>query len=192
MSHVERVSRGQGPCHWERVVGAGHRRSWSRRPCDWAVLDYGFEQGRQHGAVSPADMCGVRLPHRENNYGGGGGGESDGVTVFVKGFDPSYGSEDEVREALQETFKDCGEIKSIRLPSDREAGTLKGFAYIEFGSTEAKVGWTGSAGGTKRSWTCAWLRSSHKGATPGVTPSQQRMRAPPALGAGKNPGTPSS
>ncbi len=126
---------------------------------------------------APVDMCGVCVSfHRENNYGGGGGGESDGVTVFVKGFDPSYGSEDEVREALQETFKDCGEIKSIRLPSDREAGTLKGFAYIEFGSTEAKVGWTGRAGATKRSCTCASLGLSHKGAASGVPLTQQRVR----------------
>ncbi|GIM11964.1 hypothetical protein Vretimale_15398, partial [Volvox reticuliferus] len=73
--------------------------------------------------------------------GGGGGanaGDIDGTTIFVKGFDVNYGSEDDIRAALEETFGGCGTIKSIRMPSDREAGTLKGFAYIEFDSTEAK------------------------------------------------------
>ncbi len=129
--------------------------------------------------------------------GGGGGGSDDGTTVFVKGFDVNFGSEDDVRmlrdvparpshshedavelccpwarcwcsvpqhtprclgraahpfrallprslvqvrAALQEAFGDCGEVKNIRLPSDRESGSLKGFAYIEFATTEAKVG----------------------------------------------------
>ena len=45
----------------------------------------------------------------------------------------------QIRGAFEEAFKECGEIKSIRLPSDREAGVLKGFAYIEFDSVEAKV-----------------------------------------------------
>jgi nucleolin len=55
----------------------------------------------------------------------------------VKGFDTSEG-EDAAKSALMEAFADCGEISYIRMPSDRESGELKGFAYIEFGSAEAK------------------------------------------------------
>lgn len=46
--------------------------------------------------------------------------------------------EDAARSALQELFGECGEVVNIRLPSDRESGELKGIAYIEFGSAEAK------------------------------------------------------
>ena len=62
----------------------------------------------------------------------------DSLTVFVKGFDTSEG-EDAAKGALMEAFADCGEISYIRMPSDRESGELKGFAYIEFGSAEAKA-----------------------------------------------------
>ena len=48
--------------------------------------------------------------------------------------------EDDVRAALTETFQACGEINSVRLPTDRETGSLKGFGFIEFASNEAKVG----------------------------------------------------
>ena len=56
----------------------------------------------------------------------------------MKGFDVEQ-EEDDVRTALMEAFKDCGDISSMRLPSDRDTGALKGFGYIEFGSAEAKV-----------------------------------------------------
>ena len=45
-----------------------------------------------------------------------------------------------MRAALTETFQACGEINSVRLPTDRETGSLKGFGFIEFASNEAKVG----------------------------------------------------
>ncbi|GFH26067.1 uncharacterized protein HaLaN_24152 [Haematococcus lacustris] len=57
--------------------------------------------------------------------GGSGGGDPEGTTVFIKGFDTSQ-AEDDIKAALEEAFGECGEIKSIRLPSDRESGTLKG------------------------------------------------------------------
>ena len=44
---------------------------------------------------------------------------SDPTTIFVKGFDKYQGEED-VRQALTEVFQDCGEIASVRLPTDRE------------------------------------------------------------------------
>lgn len=63
----------------------------------------------------------------------------DSNTIFVKGFDSSLG-EDGVRDALTETFSKYGEVKAVRLPTDRETGDLKGIGFIEFGSQDAKVG----------------------------------------------------
>ncbi len=63
----------------------------------------------------------------------------DSNTIFVKGFDSSLG-EDGVRSALTETFSRFGEVKAVRLPTDRETGDLKGIGFVEFGSQEAKVG----------------------------------------------------
>lgn len=55
----------------------------------------------------------------------------------MQGFD-KYQGEDDIRGALQEAFGTCGDISSVRIPCDRESGELKGFAYIEFGSKQAK------------------------------------------------------
>ncbi|KAF8960957.1 hypothetical protein BGZ46_001464 [Entomortierella lignicola] len=52
-------------------------------------------------------------------------------------------TEDDIRGA----FAECGEIISIRLPTDRETGQPKGFGYIQFSSIEeakAAVAWNGS------------------------------------------------
>jgi hypothetical protein len=45
-----------------------------------------------------------------------------------------------VRAALEEAFAECGPIKAVRLPSDRETGEMKGIGYIEFATKQAKVG----------------------------------------------------
>lgn len=44
-----------------------------------------------------------------------------------------------MRSALQEAFKECGDVTQVRLPMDRETGELKGIGFIEFGTVEAKV-----------------------------------------------------
>lgn len=52
-------------------------------------------------------------------------------------------SEDDIRSA----FAECGEIISIRLPTDRETGQPKGFGYIQFSSIDeakAAIAWNGS------------------------------------------------
>lgn len=64
---------------------------------------------------------------------------SDPTTIFVKGFDKYLGGEDEVRQALTEVFQECGEIASVRLPTDRETQELKGIAFIQFATPEGKV-----------------------------------------------------
>ena len=64
--------------------------------------------------------------------------DSDGTTIFVKGFD-KYLGEEAVRQQLTETFADCGTVSTVRLPTDRETGELKGIGFIEFATAEAKV-----------------------------------------------------
>ncbi len=38
---------------------------------------------------------------------------------------------------MRETFKDCGEIASVRFAEDRETGAFKGFGHVEFVESEA-------------------------------------------------------
>jgi nucleolin len=99
--------------------------------------------------MNGADMGGrnIRVDASAGRAGGGGGGggggfnsnrggpqEDDGGTsVFVKGFDKYLdGGEDAVRAALTEAFGGEAKVAGVRLPSDRETGELKGFAFIEF------------------------------------------------------------
>lgn len=68
--------------------------------------------------------------------------------------------EDAAKAALQDLFKECGEIVRIRMPTDRDSGELKGFAYVEFDSTEAKT----KAGEFDGSEACGgWLKVGLRG-----------------------------
>lgn len=40
-------------------------------------------------------------------------------------------------DTLWETFGEHGDVKSVRIPTDRESGRPKGFAYVEFSDVEA-------------------------------------------------------
>ncbi|KAI6004288.1 hypothetical protein EDD15DRAFT_1294931 [Pisolithus albus] len=40
-------------------------------------------------------------------------------------------------DGLWETFGEHGDVKSVRIPTDRETGRAKGFAYVEFSDMEA-------------------------------------------------------
>ena len=54
---------------------------------------------------------------------------------------------DATEDAVWETFSEYGEIKSVRLPTDRESGRPKGFGYVEFTDIEAaKKAFGGLAG----------------------------------------------
>ncbi|KAI0029683.1 hypothetical protein K488DRAFT_26712, partial [Vararia minispora EC-137] len=51
------------------------------------------------------------------------------------------------QDALYEVFADYGEIKNVRIPTDRDSGKPKGYAYVEFGDVEtAKKALEGAAG----------------------------------------------
>lgn len=45
-----------------------------------------------------------------------------------------------MRNQLTEAFGTYGTVVNVRLPTDRESGELKGIGFVEFESTEAKVG----------------------------------------------------
>ncbi|KAH7436373.1 hypothetical protein KP509_05G016700 [Ceratopteris richardii] len=62
--------------------------------------------------------------------GFGGQKPGSGNTAFVKGFN-KFQDEDSIRSSLSEFFDECG-IQNIRIPTDRETGHIKGFAYVDF------------------------------------------------------------
>lgn len=82
-----------------------------------------------HGLVTLMNAC---LPSADQFA------DTEGTTIFVKGFD-KYLGEEAIRQQLTETFAECGAVSTVRLPTDRESGELKGIGFIEFGSVEAKV-----------------------------------------------------
>jgi RNA recognition motif-containing protein len=59
-------------------------------------------------------------------------GEVNPLAVFITGI-PAGVNE----EKLKELFAQCGTIKEVRLVKDKITGQLKGFAYIDFETTEA-------------------------------------------------------
>lgn len=58
--------------------------------------------------------------------------------MFVKGFEKYARSEAEIRSELAAVFAGCGEVVQVRIPTDRATGEVKGFAFVEFASAEAK------------------------------------------------------
>ena len=94
--------------------------------CDLAAERAPREGGNDRQAFTPRDG------------GNAQGRTSDGTTVFVKGFD-KYAGEDAVREELTRVFGEKGGVTSVRLPTDRETGELKGIAFIEFGDAAGKA-----------------------------------------------------
>jgi len=54
---------------------------------------------------------------------------------------------DATEDILWETFSEFGDVKSVRMPTDRESGRPKGFGYVEFSDIEAaKKAFEGAAG----------------------------------------------
>jgi nucleolin len=52
-----------------------------------------------------------------------------------------------VEDTLWNFFSEFGDVKSIRLPQDRETGNMKGFGYVEFNDIEtSKKAYEGSQG----------------------------------------------
>lgn len=68
----------------------------------------------------------------ENGAVPAGGDAAEGTTVFVGGC--SYDADE---AAFRDFFKDCGEIKTVRIPTFQDSGKPRGIAFIEFDSAEA-------------------------------------------------------
>ncbi len=43
---------------------------------------------------------------------------------------------DVTREDLEEVFRDYGKVKKVALPTDRETGRLRGFAFVEMSNDD--------------------------------------------------------
>jgi RNA recognition motif. (a.k.a. RRM, RBD, or RNP domain) len=126
----------------------GLRRT-GQRPVDDCPGDscwpFATEHRRLAGYVRAASSPSVRLSVRYSaclipcgNGVRAGGGDADSTTIFVKGFD-KYLGEDGIREALMEAFGSCGTVTSVRLPTDRETGELKGIGFVEFETPAEKA-----------------------------------------------------
>lgn len=66
------------------------------------------------------------------------------ATLFVGGL-----SFDATEDMVWETFSEYGEIKSVRLPTDRETGRAKGFGYVEFSDVETATKAFGGSNGVE-------------------------------------------
>jgi nucleolin len=122
------TGRSRGFAHIEFTSGEGAKKAVEYNGSDM--------EGRQI-KVDISEKKG-NTPYGERTPRANGASATDTTTVFVKGFDTSEG-EDAARAALNEAFGACGEINRMRLPTDRDSGELKGFAYIEFASAEGKA-----------------------------------------------------
>jgi len=87
---------------------------------------------RERGAAPPS---GGKEYGATPNGGTPGGRPGSDKTAYVRGFD-KFQDEDSIRNGLTEFFGDCGSVVNVRIPTDRESGQIKGFAYVEFGSKE--------------------------------------------------------
>ena len=56
----------------------------------------------------------------------------------MKGFNKFNTDVDTVRQALSEHFAGCGTVEYVRVPTDMETGEIKGFAFVQFESADAK------------------------------------------------------
>ncbi|KAK7812147.1 nucleolin 2, partial [Quercus suber] len=83
---------------------------------------------RERGQYTPHDG-----KESSNSFQKGGRGQA--CTAYVRGFDKSLG-EDEIRSALEEHFGSCGDITRMSIPKDYDSGAVKGFAYVDFDSSD--------------------------------------------------------
>ena len=43
---------------------------------------------------------------------------------------------DATQDDINEVFKEYGSVKSVKVPTDRETGRVRGFAFVEMGAEE--------------------------------------------------------
>ncbi|KAI3812335.1 hypothetical protein L1987_17042 [Smallanthus sonchifolius] len=79
---------------------------------------------------------GAYTPSEGNDRSSQKSGQSQGLTVFVRGFGTDDGF-DIVKSTLEEHFGQCGEISRMSIPKDFESGGPKGVAFIDFTDSKA-------------------------------------------------------
>jgi RNA recognition motif-containing protein len=101
------------------------------------------EQKVIDGRAVRIDKSGARQPNPEKRAKAFGDAPSEPSLVLFVGNVSFNTSEDN----LWEVFAEYGEVKSVRLPTDRESGRPKGFGYVEFTDMEgAKKAFEGAQG----------------------------------------------
>lgn len=117
------------------------------KPRGFAFVEMGSPQ---EAAQAIAQLHGMMLHNRDlvvdyqdENRGGGSGGYSReggsssgmGSTPNAKLFVRNIGYEGS-EQALMQVFQAAGTVVSVKIPTDRETGEPKGFAFIEMGSAQ--------------------------------------------------------
>ncbi|CAK9857919.1 unnamed protein product [Sphagnum jensenii] len=113
-----------------RSKGYGHIEFVSEEEAQQAVLKNGETLEGRDLFIDLAKERGAAGPNAGTPRTG------SGKTAFIKGFDRND-DEDNIRSSLTEFFSECGDINTVRIPTDRESGQIKGFAYIEFTTKES-------------------------------------------------------
>ncbi|CAM6045138.1 unnamed protein product [Sphagnum compactum] len=113
-----------------RSKGYGHIEFVSEEEAQQAVLKNGETLEGRDLFIDLAKERGAAGPNAGTPRTG------SGKTAFIKGFDRND-DEDNIRSGLTEFFSECGDINTVRIPTDRESGQIKGFAYIEFTTKES-------------------------------------------------------
>lgn len=88
--------------------------------------------------------------------------EGKSPSVFV-GRLPRDATEDDVHEL----FAECGEIVSVRMPTDRETGQTKGIAFVDFADADAAAK------------ACELNGTDLRGSTLNINPADQKPKAAP-------------
>ncbi|CAK9217861.1 unnamed protein product [Sphagnum troendelagicum] len=108
-----------------RSKGYGHIEFETEEEAKKAVLKSGETLEGRDLFIDLAKERGASVPNAGTPRTG------SGKTAFIKGFNKND-DEDNIRSGLTEFFSECGDIATVRIPTDRETGHIKGFAYIEF------------------------------------------------------------
>ncbi|CAK9215858.1 unnamed protein product [Sphagnum troendelagicum] len=108
-----------------RSKGYGHIEFETEEEAKKAVLKSGETLEGRDLFIDLAKERGASVPNAGTPRTG------SGKTAFIKGFNKND-DEDNIRSGLMEFFSECGDIATVRIPTDRETGQIKGFAYIEF------------------------------------------------------------
>ncbi|XP_065865961.1 nucleolin 2-like isoform X2 [Euphorbia lathyris] len=114
----------------QRFKGFGHVEFATAEGAQKALKLNGQTLNGRDVRLDLARERGERTPYtpnsgKDNSFG------AQGQKVYVRGFDTNL-VEDEIRGSLGEHFKACGDISRISIPTDRETGSIKGMAYLEF------------------------------------------------------------